>query len=234
MMDIKHWTCPYCNHDATLREQDIVSGTADFDIQDPAEGHKRLVWCYTVCPNYRCRKFTLSVVLFDLDFDPQTGNRRVTGLANTWNLVPRSRAKAFPDYIPKSILDDYNEACLIANLSPKASATLARRCLQGIIRDFWKANPGRLVDEIDQIKNKTDQLTWDAIQAVRKVGNIGAHMEKDINLILEVDPQEARMLIELIEILLKDWYVTREERKKRLLSIKSVADKKEGQKSTDA
>jgi hypothetical protein len=42
-----------------------------------------------------------------------------------------------PDYIPEQIKDDYYEACSILNLSPKASATLARRCLQGMIRDFW-------------------------------------------------------------------------------------------------
>lgn len=143
-----------------------------------------------------------------------------------WDLMPPSMAKVFPDYIPKPVLDDYNEACMIADLSPKASATLSRRCLQGIIRNFWEVKPGRLVDEIEQIQDKTDYLTWDAIDSVRKVGNIGAHMEKDINVIVDVDPNEARMLIGLIEILLKDWYVAREERKSRLLKIKSIAEDK--------
>ena len=31
---------------------------------------------------------------------------------------------------------------------------------------------------------------WQAIDAVRSIGNIGAHMEKDINLIVDVDPEE--------------------------------------------
>ena len=31
------------------------------------------------------------------------------------------------------LMDDYEEACAIVNLSPKASATLSRRCLQGMI-----------------------------------------------------------------------------------------------------
>ena len=55
-------------------------------------------------------------------------------------------------------------------------------------------------------------MTWDAIDAVRKVGNIGAHIEKDINVIIDVEPREAELLIGLIEMLLKDWYVVREER----------------------
>jgi hypothetical protein len=146
-------------------------------------------------------------------------------------LVPYSNAKPFPGYIPRPILQDYEEACLIRDLSAKASATLARRCLQGIIRDFWSVKPGRLVDEIESIKEKVDPLTWDAIDAVRKVGNIGAHMEKDINLILDVEPAEANLLLNLIETLLKDWYITREERRSRLLAITEIAAGKKKKKT---
>jgi hypothetical protein len=234
MSGVQHWTCPYCNHDTTLREQDIVSGGRDFTIQDPIDGYTRIQWYYIVCPNPKCRKFTLRVGLCEISFDKAAHEWKTGDIIRIWDLVPSSHAKAFPDYIPKPVLDDYNESCLIVSLSPKASATLARRCLQGIIRDFWKVKPGRLVDEIEQIKDKTDPLTWDAIESVRKVGNIGAHMETDINVIVDVDPNEAQMLIELIESLLKDWYVAREERKKRLTSIKAIAEKKESQKGKSA
>lgn len=89
---------------------------------------------------------------------------------------------------------------------------------------------GRLVDEIEQIKVKIDPLTWEAIEAVRKVGNIGAHMEKDINMIVDVEPQEAELLIGLIETLIKDWYIAREERKARLTSISQLAQQKDAAK----
>jgi hypothetical protein len=111
-------------------------------------------------------------------------------------------------------------------LSPKASATLSRRCLQGILRDFWGVKPGRLVDEINEIRPKVDPLTWDAIEAVRQLGNIGAHMEKDINIIVDVDPDEAKLLIELIETLLREWYIAREERKTRMGALVTAASKK--------
>lgn len=39
-------------------------------------------------------------------------------------LRPHSLAKQFPKYVPESIRQDYEEACAISNLSPKASATL--------------------------------------------------------------------------------------------------------------
>ncbi len=234
MPDVEHWTCPYCNHDATLRGPDRIIGGKNFDIQDPIDGHKHLVWYYIVCPNPKCRKFTLRVSLFEFTYDKTVHEWNVGDLIRAWKLIPSSQAKTFPDYIPKPILDDYNEACLISDLSPKAAATLSRRCLQGILRDFWKVKAGRLIDEIEQIRNKTDPLTWDAIESVRKVGNIGAHMEQDIDVILDVDPNEANMLIGLIEILLNDWYVAREERRNRLLSIKSIADAKESQRDPNS
>lgn len=58
-------------------------------------------------------------------------------LEREWHLIPPSGAKAFPDFVPAAIRADYEEACLIVDLSPKASATLSRRALQGMIRDFW-------------------------------------------------------------------------------------------------
>jgi uncharacterized protein DUF4145 len=150
-----------------------------------------------------------------------------------WNLIPPSSARVLPEYVPRPVVDDYNEACLIRDLSPKASATLSRRCLQGIIRDFWGVSRGRLVDEINAIKDRTDPLVWEAIEGVRKIGNIGAHMEKDINVIVDVDPGEAQLLIELIELLVKDWYVARHEREERLKAIVAARDaKKVPKKST--
>lgn len=77
--------------------------------------------------------------------------------------------------MPGPIVEDYNEACLIRDLSPKASATLARRCLQGRIRDSWGLSENRLIDEIRKLSDKVDPETWAAIDAVRGVGNTGAH-----------------------------------------------------------
>lgn len=113
----------------------------------------------------------------------------------------------------------------------KASATLARRCLQGIIRDFWGIKKGRLIDEINALEEKVEKLTWLAIDAIRSVGNIGAHMEKDINIIIDVEPGEATKLISLIEILIEDWYVARYEKENHLESIIKLAEDKKIQKN---
>jgi hypothetical protein len=143
-----------------------------------------------------------------------------------WSLIPPSKAKPFPEYIPEAVRRDYTEACTIVEASPKASATLARRCLQGMIRDFWSISKPRLKDEVDMLQEKVDPLTWKAIDAVRSVGNIGAHMEKDIDLIIDIDPGEAETLIGLVELLLKDWYINRHEREEQLKAVVRIgADK---------
>jgi hypothetical protein len=177
-----------------------------------------------VCPNPECRRFTLTA---SLNASSWTDSGEFLGeLLQSWNLIPPSKAKTFPSYVPQAVLDDYREACLIQDLSPKASATLSRRCLQGILRDFWGVKPGRLVDEIGQIKDKVDSVTWTAIEAVRKIGNVGAHMENDINVIVDVDPNEAELLVGLVETLIREWYIEREERKKRMDAIVAAASTK--------
>ena len=86
--------------------------------------------------------------------------------------------------------------------------------------------PGKLAYEIEQIQDKVELLTWEAIDAVRSVGNIGAHMEKDVNLIVDIEPNEAELLINLVETLLKDWYIARHEKASRLEAlVKLGADK---------
>jgi hypothetical protein len=98
--------------------------------------------------------------------------------------------------------------------------------LQGIIRDFWGIKKSRLIDEIAALEEKVDARTWQAIDSVRHVGNIGAHMEKDVDLIIDVDPEEAALLIWLIETLFEEWYVERHEKELKMQKIIQVAQEK--------
>jgi len=134
--------------------------------------------------------------------------------------------------VPAPIREDYNEAHLILNDSPKAAATLARRALQTCIRDFWGVKDKKnLYQEIEAIKDNIDTATAEAIDAVRSIGNIGAHMEKDINLIVDVEPGEADLLLQLIETVVADWYVARHKRAMRLANIKQLGADKAQQKA---
>ncbi len=228
------WTCPFCGRPVSLTSSSTAADNFYLDIPN-ADGLRAFTTNVKVCPNPRCNKFTLE--LFERTMAIINNHRHLGEIIRHGTLIPPSKAKPLPSYIPQPIVEDYTEACLIVELSPKASATLSRRCLQGMIRDFYKVVKPRLVDEIEGIRDKVDPITWQAIDAVRSIGNIGAHMEKDINLIVDVGPDEAEKLIGLIELLIEDWYVNKHKREEQLKSVLAVkagkdAAKKGGSSST--
>lgn len=221
------WTCPFCNRAATITDSNYSVDTHQF-LHDNKYGRQGIQTTVIVCPNPECREYDLSASIHDWK------NGIYLRAKQSWQLIPAAEMKVFPDYVPAPILADYKEACLIRDLSPKASATLSRRCLQGMIRDFWGVKKARLVEEIEGIKDKVAPATWSAIDAVRKIGNIGAHMEKDINLVIDVDPEEAALLIGLVEMLIHDWYVIKHEREQQMAQIIAAAGAKDQAKNATA
>jgi hypothetical protein len=105
-----------------------------------------------------------------------------------------------------------------------------------MIRNFCNIAKGTLDAEIKELRTQVEAgrapagVTHESVEAidhVRSVGNVGAHMEKDINLIIEVDPGEAQALIGLVEMLFSEWYVARYNRQQKLAQIAAIAaDKK--------
>jgi hypothetical protein len=221
-----NWVCPHCERAVTITDQRFSTDAHTLYIEN-SDGRRTFRSVFIVCPNPDCKKLTLTAELYESERTPPPGSHeKYVKKLNSWALIPPSASKHFPEYVPAAIRADYHEACLIRDLSPKASATLSRRCLQGILRDFWEVKPGRLVDEIGQVKDRVDSVTWEAIEAVRKLGNIGAHMEKDIDVIVEVDPNEATLLIGLVETLIREWYVARAERAARMGAVIAAAASK--------
>lgn len=190
------------------------------------------------CTNPQCRRISLSLDLFGFVYNGPVGRQQKY---LTQRLLPRSNSKPQPDYIPLALREDYEEACAIRDLSPKAASTLVRRCLQGMIRDFCGINNKPTLDkEIKALKALVDEgkapsgVTAESVNAidhVRSIGNIGAHMERDIDLIVEVDPNEAQVLIELVQMLFEEWYVARHQRQERLERIKDIAETKQAVKN---
>lgn len=230
-MEPFNWQCPYCGHHSTITEQ---SASEDFQrISTSRSKHGLIAVSHfaVACPNPDCTEVSLEVGLHSAAWN--YSDLYLAGTIHSWRLLPRSRAKPQPEYIPEAIRNDYTEACLILEDSPKASATMSRRCLQGIVRDFWKLpenQRGNLGAELNKIKDKVDPSTWDAITEIREIGDIGAHMEKDVNFVVEVEPDEASLLVELIEVLLADWYVARHSREQRDQRVQAIAQKKRDEK----
>lgn len=205
------FTCPFCNKVMVINSDTLYRVYPAFrDVNDnsPIDNpyDSTIELSFYCCPS--CGQYSISA---------KGLGPKVKSIALP--LQPNSKALQFPDYIPQPIRQDYEEACAIVNLSPKASATLSRRCLQGMIRDYWGICKKTLNAEISELQNKITPDLWCALDSLRQLGNIGAHMESDINTIVDIDPGEADNLIKLIELLMKEWYINREERNKLFGSI---------------
>lgn len=220
----KDFTCPFCEHTFPLIPDTYKCYESSFSSSDSsawARNPSNVIFVrFYFCPH--CQKVSIIV-------DGKSDNLKHIHIP----IYPNSLAKQFPDYIPKAIRDDYEEAYSIVNLSPKASATLSRRCLQGMIRDFWDIKQNNLAKAINELQNKVSPSQWKAIDAVRSIGNIGAHMEKDINTIIEVEAGESEQLLKLIELLIDKWYISRHDEEQLLSDITDIANDKKTQKNSN-
>lgn len=217
------FTCSFCGHTFPLISDTYKCYESSFSCSDStymAYNPCNVIFVkFYDCPH--CNKVSIKV-------DGKSDNFKNIHIP----IYPNSLAKQFPNYIPQFIREDYEEAYSILNLSPKASATLARRCLQGMIRDFWGISKSRLIDEINELQSKVTPSQWKAIDSLRSIGNIGAHMEKDVNTIVDIEPNEAKKLLKLIELLMEKWYIARHDEEQLLLDISDIADDKKSQKQS--
>lgn len=209
--------CPFCGQSLSIQRETVKQYHLNFDYVEVGECSDLPHLEITIfrCPNDECQEDTVYI---------EGMNGYIGG---TFSLVyPAAKYIRFPDYVPEAIRSDYKEACAIVSRSPKAAATLARRCLQGMIRDFWDIRKGTLNAEISELKGIIPANQWKAIDAVRSIGNIGAHMEKDVNLIVDVEPDEAAKLIKLIEHLIDKWYIDRHDAEELYADLTTIRDAK--------
>lgn len=92
---------------------------------------------------------------------------------------------------------------------------------------FLGIEKNNLSQAISELENKIPEQQWRVIDGVRRIGNIGAHMEKDIDLIIDIAPDEAEKLIKLIEHLLNQWYVNRHEQEQLYADIIEIDNDKQ-------
>ncbi|MBE5740956.1 MAG: DUF4145 domain-containing protein [Clostridiales bacterium] len=211
----KTYTCPYCGNKQAF-EYNCKVQSCGYNRSWSVRGDwvKSDVKVYHIeCSNEKCKQ--MSVIGFI-----ESGNSQ-------FDIIPSFTCKTFPNYVPKQIRDDYQEACSIIELSPKAAATLLRRCLQGMLHDFWDIHGKNLNAEITQLKDRVSTSQWKAIDGVRSIGNIGAHMEQDINLIIDIDLGEAKKLQSLIELLVDKWYISRHDEEALFDDISNISEEKE-------
>ncbi|HUC01361.1 MAG TPA: DUF4145 domain-containing protein [Candidatus Paceibacterota bacterium] len=115
---------------------------------------------------------------------------------------------------PPQLKAAYKEAirCLNAN-APMAAAAMFRRALQVITRDILGAKPGKLANELKELKGSTNPLgialTNDFSQnayILKEAGNQGAHPDDDLDL-LSFDPEDAEYLHQLFAEVVAEIFV---------------------------
>ena len=213
--DNNTYVCPYCGCKQSYANNSS-SDITGYQIYGRGKRYDTDIRVFHIrCTNKQCSKITV------------VAKNEVTN--KQFDLYPQHVHKEFPNYVPSQIRSDYVEAVTIMQDSPKAAATLLRRCLQGMIRDFWGIRKNTLKEEIDGLQNKITPSQWKAIDGLRKLGNIGAHMEKDINLIIDIDEGEAEKLAALIELLIDKWYITRHDEEELCNSIVDTANQKKNE-----
>lgn len=211
--------CPYCGvrslasvlkRHVFSQEAYTASHSAQFLFNEKALHARALV-----CANAECRQSSLWMSYFDGE-----GFKTV-------RLEPKSQAKAFPEYIPEGIREDYGEACLILEDSPKAAAALARRCLQGMIRDFWGIKKNTLYDEIKSLEDKIPSGIYRALLGLKDVGNSAAHPTAEI---VDIPSGHAQQMVTLLEILFDEWYVARDTKNQNIAKVGALAMSAKNQK----
>ena len=190
--------CPYCGFKclaSILSDQNrFKEAFANINSEFETFNDHNIQCQILYCANFDCAKSSLWISYFDRK-----------GKEQEVRLVPKSSAKPLPEYIPKGLREDYEEACLILEDSPKASAALARRCLQGMIRDYWGVKKGNLFKEIKAIEKKIEPNLYAALLGIKDIGNVGSHPQS----IVGVDKHDAYNVVSLLESLFKLWYVSR-------------------------
>lgn len=193
-------TCGYCEHKITPRWRCEL-----IEVDD--KRHTYLIW--GPCPN--CEKLSIEIdhSIINHPFDEKFNIHDVARLYP----IPAPKNLTAPKEIPDHISRDYNEARAVQTISPRASAALARRCLETMLEE-QDYTEGVLSSKIDALLNETNtdkmlprnlRLTIDAI---RNVGVFAAHPKKDIaGKIFDVEVDESEWCLEILELCFDHFYV---------------------------
>jgi hypothetical protein len=191
--------CPYCS-------DSISTAWQTAELRDPIS-ISRWDLCICTCPNSKCGKTIIQVKSFirntPNDTDPLEPTQEI------FVYPEHATGRPVPQEVDEKYSKDFIEACKIVNLSPSASATLSRRCMQHILRGKLDARGKDLQQEIISVKDKLPSDVYDSLTAVREGGNLAAHVSLNTKtgVIVEVDQDEAEYLLLVIEILFHELFV---------------------------
>lgn len=164
---------------------------------------------YCKCPS--CGHLNIDLVLCDHVVNAPPPSDQGAEISRRVINPPGPVRNPCPLEVPDEIAEDYKEACLVLQDSPKASAALSRRCLQNLLRNYVGVKNADLSNEIQQVldSGKLPSHLAEIIDAVRAVGNFAAHpiKSKSTGEIVPVEPAEAELNLEVLEGLFDFYFV---------------------------
>lgn len=203
--------CPHCGTEFHPQRRTLEIELPSF-VRNPGADYGHNVrsehWWYNATACVKCRR---PIVDFIHTENIGSGIREDDPI----RVYPRSSSRApTPNEIPADLKKDYEEACEVLSISAKASAALARRCMQTILRGQGYTQHN-LVDQVNAVLKETDASKsmpshlHDQIDAVRNFGNFGAHPITDVTTlqIIPVEAEEAEWCLEIVEGLFDHFYV---------------------------
>jgi hypothetical protein len=127
-------------------------------------------------------------------------------------IYPKRRLREAPPEVEnKEIRRDYKEAVGVAEESLRGAAALARRALQGALREKGFTHLSKkLMREIEAAEKdpKMPSTLGEKLHFLREVGNDGAHPNYDLaGEVVDVTPEEFKMLIETLGEFFDVFYV---------------------------
>lgn len=211
--------CPHCAVSTA-----VVFETLGAQCMRQRDGNEK-AWYrvdYGYCQSSECRRLIVRLV------------RETEGEEATKRYVePHGRARSDTRHVPAGILSDYKEACAVLELSPAASAALARRCLQGLIHEHFKIREARLHDAIKKVTELSTLPPHlaEGLERIREIGNLAAHPKHNerMGLIVDVGREEAEWTLEILESLFKHCYVEPREYKRRTQRLRERMDRARNQ-----
>ena len=170
------------------------------------------------CPNPNCRKLNFFLINGEIEYHRGgyyyiSTDEIGSDIIYSRKLVrPKGTNRTpVPIEVPKEFSDDYTEACIVINDSPKASSALSRRCLQHLLREKANIKKGDLANEIQQVIDNGNLPSHisECIDDIRNIGNYAAHPMKSQTTgeIVDVEPGEAEWNLDVLEMLFDFYFV---------------------------
>jgi len=196
VMGKKSIRCPHCG--------DTVSDSRSYRCFEADDGYWFTHWM--LCPS--CDEVILYIVQASV---LKSGEPSGTILQEFLAWPRTGNRPPAPAGVPEDLSNDYNEACLVLELSPKAAAAMGRRCLQNLLRSVLKTKLGSLFEEIEAVlaRGELPSHIADDLHFLREVGNFAAHATRDVHSgeVLDVEPGEAEAVLDVLLSLFDFHYV---------------------------